>query len=84
MRKVRTIIALAFAAGTLLVGAAVPAHGAPAATASTPIHFGPWETLEWCQYYGESLTSSPQFDYYNCVYEWHSGDPRGYYHLYVW
>jgi len=49
-----------------------------------PFHFGTYYTLEYCHYYGQSLTSGPQFDSYSCYPYWYPNDPTQYWALYIW
>lgn len=71
MRRVRTLAVLGSAMAALAVGTAAPAQ-------ADARLFGVYSTYEYCQYYGQSLTSGPQFDSYNCVSQ------NGYWYLYVW
>ena len=93
MRTLRTLLALACVSGALLIGAAAPAQAAPPVTAQaatqgwtpgSPFHFGTYYTIEYCHYYGQSLTSGPQFDSYSCYPYWYPNDPTQYWALYVW
>ncbi|MGI5146970.1 hypothetical protein ACQEVC_11395 [Plantactinospora sp. CA-294935] len=90
MRRVRTVVALAFVGAALLVGAGVPAQAAVSddrqavADNPSPYPFGSYYTLDACRYYGESLVAGGAWRYYNCVYEWRSGQPQGYYYLYMY
>lgn len=89
MRRVRTTVALACAAGALLVGIAPPAHAARAedpatAVATAAYQFGVYYTLEACRYFGDSLVAGGAWDSYNCQYQWNATDQQGYWHLYVW
>jgi hypothetical protein len=78
MRRVRRIVALACVSGALLVGTVAPAQAGPPWSSSNPLHAGVWLDLQWCEYYGASLTSGPDFDYWNCAFDGYA------YHLYVW
>ncbi|MEJ3745920.1 hypothetical protein WEI85_21835 [Actinomycetes bacterium KLBMP 9797] len=71
MRRVRTLAVLVSVAAALLVGTAAPAR-------ADAMLFGVYSTWEYCNYYGQSLTSGPQFDSYNCVSQ------NGAWYLYVW
>ncbi|GIG90996.1 hypothetical protein [Plantactinospora endophytica] len=90
MRRVRTAVALAFVGAALLVGvgapaqAAVPAEGRAVASNPSPYPFGSYYTLEACRYFGDSLVAGGAWRYYNCWYEWRSGEPQGYYYLYMY
>jgi hypothetical protein len=95
MRSFRTALALACASGALVAAvAAAPAQAAPAQTApavagqasyATPnsYEFGAYYTLDACRYFGESLTAAGVWRYYNCWWEWRSGQPQGYWYLYM-
>ena len=94
MRSFRTALAIACASGVLLAGAATPAQAAAQAAAPTAdsasyaapdnYHFGTYYTLDACRYFGESLTAAGIWRYYSCRYEWRSGEPQGYYYLYMY
>lgn len=91
MRTVRALAALACVSGALAMGAVAPAQAAPVRAAAVqawgpgnPFHFGTYYTLEYCNYYGQSLTSGPSFDYYSCSGYWYPNDPTMYWALYVW
>ncbi|WFE24851.1 hypothetical protein O7623_15545 [Solwaraspora sp. WMMD791] len=90
MRTLRTALALACVSGALLVGAATPAQAASPTTSAASYaapdnyHFGTYYTLEACRYFGESLTAAGVWRYYSCRYEWRSGEPQGYYYLYMY
>ena len=88
MRRVRTVVALAFAGGALALGVAAPAQAAPAEVkppaASASFHFGTYYTIEACRYFGESLISGPQFNSYYCMPSWYPNDPQMYWALYVY
>ena len=90
MRRVRTMVALASASGALLVGLGAPAQAAapvarPAALAGpNNYHFGTYYTYEACRYFGDSLVAGGAWRYYSCHYEWRSGEPQGYYYLYMY
>jgi hypothetical protein len=89
MRRIRTAIALAGIGAALAVGLATPAQGAittarPAAATADPMLFGVYYTLEYCQYFGNSLVSGGQFSSYNCVYDYYPSDGQYHWYLYVW
>jgi hypothetical protein len=88
MRRVRMFLAIVGASGALVAGAGVPAHAAApagrAATAAASYLFGYYYTLEACQYFGNSLVQGGAFSSYNCWYQWHPTDNRGYWYLYVY
>lgn len=93
MRTVRTLVALACVSGALLVGAAAPALAAPPVatkaatqgfTPGSPFHFGTYYALEYCHYFGQSLTSAQQFSSYSCYPYRYPNDPTQYWALYVW
>ena len=89
MRVARTIAAIACVGGALLAGLAAPAQAAPTGpsvvvTRTSSFQFGVYYTQWACQYFGNSLVQGGAFSSYACYYEWRSGEPQGYWYLYVW
>ncbi len=87
MFRLRTVAVLACVSAALVVGLGTPAQAAtkPAAVAGlSGYQFGVYYTLWACQYFGNSLVQGGAFKTYYCQYEWRSGEPQGYYYLYVY
>lgn len=90
MRSIRRFAALACVSGALLVGAASPAQAATTTTQQGAVsanpdnyHFGTYYTLDACRFFGESLVAGGAWRYYNCWWEWRTGEPQGYWYLYM-
>ncbi|MEO3813327.1 hypothetical protein ABGB17_30385 [Sphaerisporangium sp. B11E5] len=93
MRRLRTAVALAGIATGLLMGLGTPAQAAAptdrsaVTTVAAPgwWRFGVYYTLDACQYFGNSLTQSPQFSSYYCSQSvWDTVDQRYYWGLWVY
>ena len=89
MRRIRTAVALAGIGAALAVGLAAPAQAAPTAgravtAMADPMLFGVYYSLEYCEYFGNSLVSGGSFSSYSCQYNYYPSDGQYHWFLYVW
>jgi hypothetical protein len=93
MRRIRKAVVLSCAAAALVVGLEAPAQAAGSSEAPAAVRtggganfwwqFGSYYTQGACEYFGQSLVQGGAFRNYWCSYEWRSGQPQGYWYLYV-